>query len=287
MPDETKDREAPGAVSEASGKKPGSLLTGVAFTYCPGSGCTHGSLNRLLAGIIGELGIRSKVILVGPVGCAEGIVKYIDVDAVEAPHGRATAVATGIKRSLPDRVVITYQGDGDLAAIGIAEVMHAATRGERISTVFLNNTVFGMTGGQMAPTSLIGQRTTTTPFGRDAQLSGMPFHVAEILTRLPGTAYVARTAMNSTANVAVTREAILRALEAQMQDRGFSIVEVMGICPVGWKMTPRDANTHLADQIIGEYPLQLFKDCVGSCDGGTGDGQVGPWTGDGGRGPQG
>ena len=231
MPDETKDREAPGAVSEASGKKPGSLLTGVAFTYCPGSGCTHGSLNRLLAGIIGELGIRSKVILVGPVGCAEGIVKYIDVDAVEAPHGRATAVATGIKRSLPDRVVITYQGDGDLAAIGIAEVMHAATRGERISTVFLNNT--------------------------------------------------------STANVAVTREAILRALEAQMQDRGFSIVEVMGICPVGWKMTPRDANTHLADQIIGEYPLQLFKDCVGSCDGGTGDGQVGPWTGDGGRGPQG
>jgi 2-oxoglutarate/2-oxoacid ferredoxin oxidoreductase subunit beta len=225
--------------------------------YCPG--CTHGIAHRLVAEVIDELGIRGRTIGVASVGCSVFIYDYLDVDFQEAPHGRAPAVATGIKRALPDRVVFTYQGDGDLAAIGTAEIVHAANRGERITVIFLNNAVYGMTGGQMAPTTLLGMRTTTTPAGRSAAEAGFPLRVAELLAPLPGVAYVSRAALSTPAHIHKAKQAVRRAFQTQLAGRGFSLVELLSTCPVGWNLSPIEAMRWLEAEMIPVYPLGDIK----------------------------
>ncbi|MFZ0546897.1 MAG: thiamine pyrophosphate-dependent enzyme [Candidatus Promineifilaceae bacterium] len=225
--------------------------------YCPG--CTHGTAHRLVAEVIDELGIRERTILVASVGCSVFAYNYFDVDSCEAAHGRAPAMATGIKRVNPRNIVFTYQGDGDLASIGTAEIIHAASRGENITTIFLNNAIYGMTGGQMAPTSLIGQKTTSSPFGRDAALAGYPVRMAELLSGLPGTAYSVRRSLHDARHVNQAKKAIHTAFEAQIAGLGFSIVELLSTCPTNWGLTPSESCDWVRDAMIPAYPLGDFK----------------------------
>ena len=233
-------------------------LTDKETHYCPG--CTHGIIHRLVAESLEELGVLGDAIGVAPVGCAVMAYDYFNCDMVEAPHGRAPAVANGIKRSLPDNIVFTYQGDGDLAAIGTAETVHSATRGENITVIFVNNAIYGMTGGQMAPTTLPGQVTQTTPYGRDVSYSGFPVRVCEMLSTLSGVAYAERVAVNSVPNVRKAKAAIKKALKAQIEKKGFSIVEVISACPTNWGMTPVEALKWIDDNMIPYYPLGVYKD---------------------------
>ncbi|MDQ7844584.1 MAG: thiamine pyrophosphate-dependent enzyme [Armatimonadota bacterium] len=231
-------------------------LTETPMHYCPG--CTHGVAHRLVAEVLDELGIRGRTIGVASVGCSVFAYNYFNVDFQQAAHGRAPAVATGIKRVLPDRVVFTYQGDGDLAAIGTAEIVHAANRGEQITVIFINNAVYGMTGGQMAPTTLPGMRTTTTPFGRDVRVAGHPLHVAEMLATLKGVAYLARVALCGVAHITRAKRAIRKAFQAQLDGKGFSLVEVLSTCPVTWGLSPIEAVRWLEANMLPAYPLGEF-----------------------------
>ncbi len=232
-------------------------LTDVATHYCPG--CTHGVIHRLIADTIDELGIREKTIGVSPVGCSVFIYNYFDIDFAEAAHGRAPAMATGIKRSLPDRVVFTYQGDGDLAAIGTAEIMHAATRGENLTVIFVNNAIYGMTGGQMAPTTLPGMKTTSSPAGRDVEVQGWPIRMSEILAQMPGASYVVRRSVHDPGNINKTKKAIQTAFKVQLDQAGFSMVEILSSCPTNWGVSAKDALKFVKEQMIPYYPLGDFK----------------------------
>lgn len=225
--------------------------------YCPG--CTHGIIHRLVGEVLEELGVLGKAIGVAPVGCSVFAYDYLNCDMHEAAHGRAPAVATGIKRVLPDNVVFTYQGDGDLAAIGTAEVVHAAHRGEKITTIFVNNTIYGMTGGQMAPTTLIGQRATTAPEGRKEELAGKPIKMSEMLATIDGAAFVERVSVHNVPNIRKAKRAIKKAFEVQLAGTGFSIVEVLSTCPTNWGLTAQEAMQWLEENMIPYYPLENFR----------------------------
>ena len=227
------------------------------YHFCPG--CQHGSAHRLVAEAIDELGIRAVTIGVASVGCSVFLYDYFDVDVIESPHGRAPAVATGAKRARPDRIIFTYQGDGDLAAIGMSEIIHASNRGEGITVVFVNNTTFGMTGGQMAPTTLSGQKTTTSPYGRDISKDGAPFKMAELLANFEGVAFSARVALNTPKNTFLAKKAILNAFKYQVDNRGFAFVEVLAACPTNWGLSPRKANDRVTHELISYFPLGTFK----------------------------
>ena len=235
-------------------------LSDVTLSYCPG--CTHGIINRLVAEVIDELGQEGNTIGIAPVGCSVTAYNFFECDMQEAAHGRAPAVATGIKRVLPDRLVFTYQGDGDLAAIGTAETVHAAARGEHISIIFVNNAIYGMTGGQMAPTSLVGQVTQTTPYGRKVENQGYPIKMSEMLATLKGAAYIERTAVDSVANIKKTKAAIKKSFQCQLDRKGFSMVEVLSTCPTNWGMNPAEAMQWLRDHMMPEYPLGVYRDCL-------------------------
>ncbi len=238
-------------------KKPESL-TDNATIYC--AGCGHGIIHRLIAEVIDGFGIREKTIGIAPVGCAVLAYDYWNFDVTEAAHGRPPAVATGIKRCLPDRIVFTYQGDGDLAAIGTAEIVHAAARGENITVVFVNNGTYGMTKGQMAPTTLPGQRTTTTTRGRDTSYHGFPIRVCEMLATLDGTAYLERTKIDTVQDIIKTKQAIKKAFRYQIEKKGFSLVEVLSTCPTNWKMTPSQAMEWVRTKMAGYFPVGVYKD---------------------------
>lgn len=240
-------------------------LTDKATHYCPG--CTHGIIHRLVAECIDELGIEGKTIGVAPVGCAVMAYDYFSCDMIQAPHGRAPAVATGVKRSLPDSFVFTYQGDGDLAAIGTAETVHSAARGENISIIFVNNAIYGMTGGQMAPTTLPNQITQTSPYGRDVKNAGYPIKMCEMLSTLDGTAYIARVSVDCVKNVNAAKKAIKKAFQTQLDGKGFSLVEVVSSCPTNWGLSPNDALDWLRDNLIPYYPLGVYKDITGDKEG--------------------
>ncbi|MDR1570812.1 MAG: 2-oxoglutarate oxidoreductase [Oscillospiraceae bacterium] len=232
-------------------------LTDMPLTYCPG--CTHGIIHRLVAEAIDELGVREKTIGIAPVGCAVFAYDFFNMDMMQAAHGRAPAVATGAKRVHPDSVVFTYQGDGDLASIGAAEIMHAAARGERITTIFVNNAIYGMTGGQMAPTTLVGQVTTTSPYGRDEELCGKPIRMSEMLAQLPGAAYIARVSVHDVRHVLEAKKAIRKAFETQIAGEGFAMVEVLSTCPTNWGMTPIESLKWVESDMIPYYPLGVKK----------------------------
>ncbi len=233
-------------------------LSDAPFHYCPG--CTHGIIHRLVAEVLDELNVEDRAVGVAPVGCAVMAYDYFNCDMVQAPHGRAPAVATGLKRALPDGVIFTYQGDGDLAAIGTAETVHAATRGENITVIFVNNAIYGMTGGQMAPTSLPGQITQTSPYGRDVSSAGHPIRVCEMLSTLSGVAYAERVSVDSVPNVRNAKKAIKKAFQAQIDKKGFSIVEVLSTCPTNWGLTPADAFEWLRANMMPYYPLGVYMD---------------------------
>ncbi|MEO8285233.1 MAG: thiamine pyrophosphate-dependent enzyme [Chloroflexota bacterium] len=234
-----------------------SSLTPLQTHYCPG--CTHGVINRLVAEVIDELGIRENTIGVAAVGCSVFAYNYFDCDFAEAAHGRAPAMATGVKRVYPDRVVFTYQGDGDLASIGTAEIVHAAARGENITVIFVNNAVYGMTGGQMAPTTLPGMITTSSPLGRDTHMTGFPIRMSEMLSTLDGASYIVRRSAHDPGNINKTKKAIKTAFQAQINGLGFSMVEVLAACPVNWNMTPGDALRFVEEKMVPYYPLGDFK----------------------------
>jgi 2-oxoglutarate/2-oxoacid ferredoxin oxidoreductase subunit beta len=236
----------------------GAGLKGKSTHYCPG--CGHGIVQRLVAELIDQLHLAGSTIAVASVGCSVFAYDDLAVDFVEAPHGRAPAVATGVRRVRPDAFVFTYQGDGDLAAIGTAEIIHAAARGERITVVFVNNGVYGMTGGQMAPTTLLGQRTTSTPTGREASVAGYPIPITEMLALLPGVSYAARGSIADPQQIGRTKAMLRRAFETQLAGGGLSIVEVLSTCPVGWGMTPVEAMEHLARNVVKTYPLGVLVD---------------------------
>ncbi len=225
--------------------------------YCPG--CTHGIIHRLVAEAIDGLAVREKTIAIAPVGCAVLAYNYFNCDSQQAAHGRAPAVATGIKRMLPDHVVFTYQGDGDLASIGMAEIVHAANRGENITVIFINNAIYGMTGGQMAPTTLPGQKTTTSPYGRDLKTMGNPMKVTEMINTLDGPAYLARVSVHDPKHVQKAKEAIRKAFEVQVNKQGFAMVEILSTCPTNWGMTPTEALKWLETNMIPRYPLGIFR----------------------------
>ncbi|NLL67936.1 MAG: 2-oxoglutarate oxidoreductase [Clostridiaceae bacterium] len=231
-------------------------LCDVPMHYCPG--CTHGIAHRLVAEAIDELEIEGKTIGVSPVGCAYNNYLYFNCDMIQAAHGRAPAVATGVKRCLPENVVFTYQGDGDLAAIGTAEIVHAATRGENITVIFINNTIYGMTSGQMAPTTLVGQVTTTTPYGRDAKYSGYPIRVSEMLATLEGPAYIERVSMHDVKNIKKAKAAVKKAFKVQMAGKGFSLVEILSTCPTNWGLNPVESLKRIENDMIPHYPLGVF-----------------------------
>lgn len=233
------------------------LLTDNITHYCPG--CGHGVVHRLVAEVIDELGVEARTVGVAPVGCAVFAYNYIDVDWVEAAHGRAPAIATAISRLYPDNLVFTYQGDGDLSAIGTAETIHAANRGENIAIIFINNAIYGMTGGQMAPTTLIGQPTATCPYGRRADLNGYPLTIGNLLKELDGTCYVTRQAVYNPAAVRKTKAAIKKAFQNALDKKGTSVVEVVSNCPSGWKMTPEKSNQWLTENMMAKYPLGDLK----------------------------
>lgn len=237
------------------------LLNDNPMHYCPG--CSHGVVHKLIAEVIDEMGMAEKAVGVSPVGCAVFMYNYLDIDCQEAAHGRAPALATAIKRLWPDRLVFTYQGDGDLACIGTAETIHALNRGENITIIFINNAIYGMTGGQMAPTSLPGQVTQTTPYGRDTSVAGYPVRVCEMLSTLDGVAYAERVSVDSVPNIRKARAAIKKAFENQINKKGFSIVEVLSSCPTNWGLTPAEALDWLRDNMIPYYPLGVYKDTTG------------------------
>ena len=232
-------------------------LTDVPFHYCPG--CTHGIIHRLVAETIDELGIEGRTIGIAPVGCSVFAYNYFNCDMIEAAHGRAPAVATGAKRAHPERILFTYQGDGDLAAIGTAETVHAATRGENITVIFVNNAIYGMTGGQMAPTTLPGQVTQTTPYGRDPKIAGYPVRVCEMLSALDGVALAQRVSVDSVPHIRDAKKAIRRAFENQIEGKGFSLVEVISACPTNWGMEPVKALEWLRENMLPYYPLGVYK----------------------------
>ena len=238
-------------------QKPKSI-TDVPMHYCPG--CTHGIIHRLVAEAIDELGIEGRTVGVASVGCSVMSYDYFACDMVQAPHGRAPAVATGLKRAIPENVVFTYQGDGDLAAIGTAETVHAATRGENITVIFVNNAIYGMTGGQMAPTSLPGQVTQTTPYGRDVKTAGYPLRICEMLSTLDGVALAQRVTVDNVRHIAEAKKAIKKAFENQIAGRGYSIVEVLSTCPTNWGLAPTEALDWLRSNMMPYYPLGVYKD---------------------------
>jgi len=233
------------------------LLIDRALSYCPG--CGHGTAHRLIMEVVEELGIQSDVIGVAPVGCSVLAYEFMDIDMLQAAHGRAPAVATGLKRVMPDKYVFTYQGDGDLAAIGTGETIHACNRGEHITIIFINNGIYGMTGGQMAPTSLEGMKTSTSPYGRDIQSMGNPIKMTELVAQLPGTYYVTRQAVHKPGNVRRARKAIMKAFENQKLKKGLSFVEVVSNCNSGWKMTPVQSNKWMEENMFPFYPLGDIK----------------------------
>ena len=235
-----------------------SLLTDKPFHYCPG--CNHGIIHRLVAEAIDELKLDGNVIGVAPVGCSVFAYQYFNCDMYEAAHGRAPAVATGVKRVKPDTLVFTYQGDGDLASIGTAEIVHAAHRGEKITTIFVNNAIYGMTGGQMAPTTLIGQKATTCPAGRSEEWSGLPIKMSEMLAAVPSSYYIERVAVNSTANIAKAKKAIAKAFRLQMEGKGFTMIEVLSTCPTNWGLDPLEALDFLEEKMLREFPLGVVRD---------------------------
>lgn len=232
-------------------------LTDTPTHYCPG--CTHGVAHRLIAEVIDEMGLRERTIGVASVGCSVFAYNYFNFDFVQAPHGRAPAMATGIKRVLPDRVVMTYQGDGDLASIGMAEIIHAAARGENITVIFINNANYGMTGGQMAPTTLPGQKTTSSQSGRDVETMGYPVRTAELLSSLDGAGYIVRRSLHDPKNIRLAKKAIRMAFETQVRGLGFSMVELLSICPTNWGMTPVQSLKWLEERMIPYYPLGDYK----------------------------
>ncbi|MFA7099254.1 MAG: thiamine pyrophosphate-dependent enzyme [Eubacteriales bacterium] len=233
-------------------------LTDAAFHYCPG--CTHGIVHRLVAEALDELSLEGETIGIASVGCSVFSYNYFSCDMIQAPHGRAPAVATGVKRANPEKTVFTYQGDGDLAAIGTAETVHVGARGENITIIFINNAIYGMTGGQMAPTTLLGQVTTTTPYGRDRQIQGNPIRICELLSTLDGTAYAERVSADSVKNVIRAKKAIKKAFEVQKNKLGLSIVEVLSTCPTNWGLTPVKSLEWIRERMIPYYPLGVFKD---------------------------
>lgn len=228
-------------------------LTKARFTYCPG--CHHGIITRMIGQIIDELDIAERTIGIAPVGCSVFAYLWYRCDAVQAAHGRASAVATGIKRAKPDSIVFSYQGDGDFASIGTAESIHAANRGEKITVIFVNNQIYGMTGGEMAPTTLIGQRTSTTPEGRDPTLTGYPIRFSEMIAQLDAPVYVTRQAVYDTRRIIDCTKAIRKAFENQVEGKGYSLVEILSTCPTNWRMSPIQANTHVADVVTQVFPL--------------------------------
>jgi len=230
--------------------------------YCPG--CGHGVIHRIICEVIDELGLQEKSIITNPVGCSIWADLYFDIDSVQPAHGRTPAAATGVKRVRPDHLVICYQGDGDLAAIGTAEIVHAANRGEKFTTIFVNNAIYGMTGGQMAPTTLVGQKATTAPYGRDPEGAGMgyPIHVLEMLATLEGTRYLARGSVNNAANVRKTKQYIKKAFEAQMSGVGFTMVEFLSQCPTNWSMDPQESVEWLEKNMIPFYQLGEVKNTL-------------------------
>ncbi len=242
---------------ELTYKKPKTLID-TPTHYCPG--CGHGIVHRLIAEIIDELDIRDKTIGLAPVGCAVLAYNYLDIDMCEAAHGRPPAVATGIKRVHPDNIVFSYQGDGDLAAIGTAEIIHTANRGENITVIFVNNAVYGMTNGQMAPTTLLNQRTLTTPQGREANADGYPLRMCEILSIIDGSNFIARTSITSPKNINKTKQMIQKGFQTQIEKRGFSLIEVLSTCPVYWHMTPCESMKYIDEQMTKTFPLGIFKD---------------------------
>ncbi len=233
-------------------------LTDAPFHYCPG--CTHGIIHRLVAECLTELGVLDKAVAVASVGCSVFSYNYFNCDAVQAAHGRAPAVATGVKRSLPDNIVFTYQGDGDLAAIGTAETVHAAARNENITIIFVNNAIYGMTGGQMAPTTLPNQVTQTSPYGRDVTVVGYPVKVSEMLSQVEGATYIERVAVDSVQNIKKAKKAIMKAFQNQIDKKGFSLIEVLSTCPTNWGKSPEEALQWLNENMKQNYPLGVFKD---------------------------
>ena len=232
-------------------------LTDAVLHYCPG--CTHGIIHRLVAEAIDELGVEGRTIGIAPVGCSVMAYDYFRCDMIEASHGRAPAVATGVKRSLPDRIVFTYQGDGDLASIGLCETVSTACRGENVTIIFINNAIYGMTGGQMAPTSLVGQVTQTSPYGRDAATQGLPIRICELLASLEAPAFLERVAVNGVANVRKAKKAIFNAFKCQVEGKGFSLVEVVSTCPTNWGLTPQKACEWVNEKMIPFYPLGNYR----------------------------
>ncbi|MBQ0057893.1 MAG: 2-oxoglutarate oxidoreductase [Bacteroidales bacterium] len=237
-------------------KKP-RLLNDVTMHYCPG--CGHSLVHKLVAEVLEEMGVEERAVGICPVGCAVFAYRYVDIDWIEAAHGRAPACASAVKRLWPDHLVFTYQGDGDLACIGTGETIQALNRGENIAVIFINNAIYGMTGGQMAPTTLMGQKTSTCPYGRQADLHGFPLHITDIAATLEGTCYVTRQAVNNVANVARTKRAIRQAFQNSLDRKGASFVEVVSTCSAGWKMTPEQANQWMADNMLPYYPLGDLK----------------------------
>lgn len=233
-------------------------LTDIPMRYCPG--CGHGVVHRLVAEAFMELGVQDRTIGIGPVGCSVFADEYFNVDMIQGAHGRGPAIATGIKRNLPDRLVFSYQGDGDLASIGTAEMIHAAARSENITIIFINNAIYGMTGGQMAPTTLLGMRSTTSPAGRTVQANGYPIRVCELLAALNGPVYLERTSVDKPAAVVKTKKAIKRAFEYQLQGRGFTLVEILSQCPTDWAMTPLQSLERIRKEMIPYYPLGVYKE---------------------------
>jgi len=244
------------ATTEVVYQRPESF-TDVHTHYCPG--CTHGVAHRLIAEVMDEMGLREKTIGVAPVGCSVFAYRYFNMDFVEAAHGRAPAMATGIKRVLPEKTVFTYQGDGDLASIGMAEIMHAAARGENITVIFINNAIYGMTGGQMAPTTLPGMKTTSSPLGRDVEMTGYPIRMAEILSTLDGASYIVRRSLHNAANIRKSKKAIRLAFETQERGLGFSMVELLSTCPTNLKITPQEALGFVAEEMVPVFPLGDYK----------------------------
>lgn len=238
--------------------KPSDVLIDRPTHYCPG--CQHGVAHRLVAEVLEEMGVAEDTIAIGSIGCSVFLYNYLNVDAVEAPHGRAPAVGTGVKRARPDKIVFTYQGDGDLASIGMAEIMHAANRGERITVIFVNNTVYGMTGGQMAPTTMVGQVTTTCPGGRCEDREGLPMRMSELIAQLGGVTFCERVAVNNVKNINKAKKAVRKAFECQSKDLGFSFVEVVATCPTNWKMDPLSANKRVEEELLPYFPLGNYVD---------------------------
>lgn len=235
-------------------------LNDTVFHYCPG--CGHGIVHRMVAEALEELNVLDRSVVISPVGCSVFAYWYFNTDNIQAAHGRAPAVATGIKRACPESVVISYQGDGDLASSGTAEIIHAAARGENFTVIFINNAIYGMTGGQMAPTTLVGQKSSTSPYGRDPKFAGHPIQVSEMLATLKAPRYIERTALNNPANLQKTKKAIKKALEHQIKGEGFSLVEVLSTCPTNWGLSPAESMDWLEKNLIPSYPLGVFRDAA-------------------------